>query len=184
EIKVEYEREGKRYSVNLKTRKDPTSDRGIIGIVPQTDYEKVGFFTAAKMSYEQIVYWTSITIKTLAKTISRKEKPDVAGPLGIIQIVSKAAHSEFADFMFLVGLISIAVGFFNLLPLPLLDGGHFIMYLFEGVFRRKITPTIMKYVSSLGILILVSILIFATYSDIMRIYNSYKAKVQSNEDKK
>ncbi|MCX7905642.1 MAG: site-2 protease family protein, partial [Elusimicrobiales bacterium] len=47
EIKVEYEREGKRYSVNLKTRKDPTSDRGIIGIVPQTDYEKVGFFTAA-----------------------------------------------------------------------------------------------------------------------------------------
>ncbi|MCX7641491.1 MAG: M50 family metallopeptidase [Elusimicrobiales bacterium] len=181
EIKVEYERDGKRYTVSVKTKKDPTADRGIIGIVPQTDYEKVGFFTAAKMSYEQIVYWTSITVKTLARSIYRREKPDVAGPIGIIQIVSKAAHSDFADFMFLVGLISIAVGFFNLLPLPLLDGGHFIIYLFEGVFRKKITPTLMKYVSSLGILILVGILIFATYSDVTRIYNSYKARVERNE---
>lgn len=184
EIKIEYEREGKVYLVKLKTKKDPASDRGIIGIVPKTEYEKVSLVNAATMSWEQIVYWTSLTIKTLAKSISRKEKPDVAGPIGIIQIVSKAAHSTIADFLFLVGLISIAVGFFNLLPLPLLDGGHFVLYLIEGLFKTKITPQVMRYVSSVGIVILVGILIFATYSDITRIYETHKAKVQLNEKSK
>ena len=115
-----------------------------------------------------------MTIQTLLKSIYRMEKPDVAGPIGIISIVSKAAHSEFSDFLYLVGLISVAVGFFNLLPLPLLDGGHFVLYLFEGILRKKITPTVIKYVNSTGIVILVSILIFATYNDVMRIYNSKK----------
>lgn len=184
DIVIEYEREGRIYKINLKTRKDPTSDRGIIGIVPHTDYEKVSFISAIRFSLEQISYWTILTVKTLAKAIYRKEKPDVAGPIGIIEIVSKAAHSDLSDFFFLVGLISIAVGFFNLLPLPLLDGGHFILYLFEGVFRKKITPQIMKYVSSAGIVILVSILLFATYSDITRIYESHKAKANIHEPQK
>lgn len=183
-VRIEYERGGKIYSVTLRTKRDPASERGIIGIVPKTEYEKVGILKAASLSLQQIVYWTELTVKTLLKSISRREKPDVAGPIGIIQIVSKAARSTIADFLFLVGLISIAVGFFNFLPLPLLDGGYFILYFFEGIFRAKITPKVMKYVSSAGIVILISILIFATYSDINRIYESYKSKVQLNEEGK
>ncbi|MCX7648367.1 MAG: site-2 protease family protein, partial [Elusimicrobiales bacterium] len=76
---------------------------------------------------------------------------------------------------------SIAVGFFNLLPLPLLDGGHFVMYLFEGILRKKITPKVMRYVQSTGIAILVSILIFATYNDVMRIYNAKKEKANAEQ---
>ncbi len=184
EIVLEYERNGSLYSVKIMTKKDPAAERGVIGIVPHTEYEKVGFLQSVKMSLEQIVYWTSMTVKTLAMSIYRKQKPDVAGPIGIIQIVSKAAHSDLADFLFLVGLISIAVGFFNLLPLPLLDGGHFVMYLFEGISRKKLTPQIIRYVNSVGIVILASILIFATYSDINRIYEHYKVKSQANETSK
>jgi regulator of sigma E protease len=174
EIKIEYERNGRIFNVSLTTVKDPTYDRGVIGIVPKTDYEKVGLIKAIGYSCYQLWYWTKMTIQTLLKSIYRMEKPDVAGPIGIISIVSKAAHSEFYDFLYLVGLISVAVGFFNLLPLPLLDGGHFVLYLFEGILRKKITPTVIKYVNSTGIVILVSILIFATYNDVMRIYNSKK----------
>ncbi|MEF3280145.1 MAG: RIP metalloprotease RseP [Elusimicrobiota bacterium] len=170
EITISYERDGKIYTTTLKTRKDQTMNRGIIGIAPKIDYVHIGFFSSLFNAFKQLWFWTSYTITTLAKNIYHMEKPDVAGPIGIVTIVSKAAHSQLPDFLFLVGLISIAVGFFNLLPLPLLDGGHFILYFFEGIFKKKITPAIMKYVNSTGIVILISILIFATYNDIIRIY--------------
>lgn len=180
EIVIEYERDGEVKKVALKTIKDPALNRGIIGIAPQTVYEKVGLVKSLKYSLYQLWYWTDMTLKTILHSIIKMEKPDLAGPIGIVSVVSKAAHSDLADFFFLVGLISIAVGFFNLLPLPLLDGGHFVLYLFEGVFRKKITPAIMRYVQNTGIVILISILIFATYNDIMRIYNSKieKEKIQ------
>ncbi|HOJ85629.1 MAG: RIP metalloprotease RseP [Elusimicrobiales bacterium] len=181
EISIDYERDSKIYSVKLKTAKDSAMGRGIIGIAPKTDYEKIGILKSANYSLYQLWYWTNMTITTLASNIIKMEKPDVAGPIGIITIVSKAAHSDLADFLFLVGLISIAVGFFNLLPLPLLDGGHFVMYLFEGILRKKITPKVMRYVQSTGIAILVSILIFATYNDVMRIYNAKKEKANAEQ---
>lgn len=174
EITIEYERDGLKKTVILKTHKDAVYNRGIIGIAPKTDYEKTGLVTSIKYSILQLWFWTKYTIETLAKNIYHMEKPDVAGPIGIVTIVSKAAHSGLEDLIYLLGLISIAVGFFNLLPLPLLDGGHFVLYLWEGLFRKKITPKIIKYVNSTGIAVLVSILIFATYNDITRIYNSHK----------
>jgi len=174
EINIEYERDGKIYKASLITKRDPAYNRGIIGIVPKTEYENVRLIDAVRFSGYQLWYWTDMTIKTLARSIYRLEKPDVAGPIGIINIVSKAAHSQISDFLYLVGLISVAVGIFNLLPLPLLDGGHFVLYLFEGILRRKITPTVIKYVNSTGIVIILSILVFATYNDILRIYNSKK----------
>jgi regulator of sigma E protease len=185
-IEIEYERDRKIYKTNLITKKDPSYNRGVIGIIPKTDYEKVKIVDAVRYSAYQLWYWTDMTIKTLARSIYHMEKPDVAGPIGIINIVSKAVHSEFSDFLYLVGLISVAVGFFNILPLPLLDGGHFILYLFEGILRKKITPTVIKYVNSTGIVILVSLLIFATYNDVTRIYNSKikkepPAQVQENK---
>ncbi|PIS46762.1 MAG: hypothetical protein COT17_06945 [Elusimicrobia bacterium CG08_land_8_20_14_0_20_51_18] len=176
EMKIAYEREGVRKEVAITPVKDPAGRQGIIGISPDVAYKNVSLFRASGMALHQCWFWTSFTITTLAGNIYRMEKPDVAGPIGIVGIVSKAAHSGFSDFIFLLGLISVAVGFFNLLPIPLLDGGHVILYLFEGIFRRKITTNIMRYVNSAGIVILLSIMVFATYSDIMRIWKSKSAK--------
>ncbi len=178
EIIIEYERNGKIHSVKVKTTKDGLG-RGIIGIAPTTHYEKVSFLNAIGLSLYQLWYWTKLTITTLASNIIKLEKPDVAGPIGIVTLVSKAAHSDFVDFIFLVGLISVAVGFFNLLPLPLLDGGHIILYLYEGIFSKKLTPTLIRYVQTTGIAILLMILVFATYNDVIRIYNSKKVKIEN-----
>jgi regulator of sigma E protease len=108
-------------------------------------------------------------VKTLASNIKRREKPEISGPIGIVNIVSKVAHTGLPDFLFLIGLISVAVGFFNLLPIPLLDGGSAVLFIIEGIFRRRITPNVMRWVNSTGIACLVSILLFATYNDIKRL---------------
>lgn len=177
EISITYSRAGAESSVKLKTRKAPDGvQRGVIGISPGISYSRVPLLKGLGMGLHQCWYWTAFTLKTLASNIYKREKPDLAGPIGIVNIVSKAAHTGAPDFFFLIGLISVAVGFFNLLPIPLLDGGHAVLYLFEGVFRRKLTSEVMKYVNGAGIAVLMTILLFATYSDIMRIRASRGAK--------
>jgi len=176
-LDVVYERDGVLNSVKFTPVKSPVdSKKGIVGIAPITEYVSVSPFKAVWMSAYQCWYWTAFTVESLGKSIYRMEKPDVSGPIGIVSIVSKAAHNGPADFFFLLGLISIAVGFFNLLPIPLLDGGHSILYIFEGITRKQITPKIMGYVNSAGMAFLLGILVFATYNDVKRIYDSHVAK--------
>lgn len=176
-VAITYSRDGAEASVSLTTRKAPDgAPRGVIGISPGIAYSSVPLYKGVKMGAYQCWYWTAFTVKTLASNIYHHEKPDLAGPIGIVNIVSKAAHTGAADFFFLIGLISVAVGFFNLLPLPLLDGGWIVLYLYEGAFRRKITPGFMKYVNAAGMAMLASIFLFATYNDIMRIITAHAAK--------
>ncbi|MDA8244513.1 MAG: M50 family metallopeptidase [Elusimicrobia bacterium] len=177
EIALVYEREGASAEVKLKTRlASGAGSNGVIGIAPGVDYQRVPLLKGLRMGAYQCWYWTAFTVKTLASNIHKREKPDLAGPIGIVNIVSKAAHSGAADFFFLIGLISVAVGFFNLLPIPLLDGGWALLYLFEGVSRRKLTAGLMKYINAAGMAMLFAILLFATYNDIMRIVSSHSAK--------
>ena len=178
EVVVKYRSGTENKTVKIKTAKGPERV-GVIGISPAIAYIRVGLFKSGKMAAGQCWYWTAFTVKSLASNIRHREKPDIAGPIGIVNIVSKAAHSGFSDLGFLIGLISVAVGFFNLLPIPLLDGGHAVLYMLEGLTGKKITPKIMQVVNSMGIAMLVGILVFATYSDINRITTSHQARKAS-----
>lgn len=182
-VALVYEREGAREELSITPQRDPSGKIGLIGIAPGIGYKKVPVLKALEMGLGQCWYWTAFTVKTLAQNIYRREKPDLAGPIGIVGIVSKAAHTGMADFVFLVGLISVAVGFFNLLPIPLLDGGHAVLYLWEGISGRKLTVKLLRAVNSVGIAMLLSILLFATYSDIMRLRGPKKSEqpVQQEE---
>ncbi|HAH32054.1 MAG TPA: hypothetical protein DCL44_07050 [Elusimicrobia bacterium] len=175
EVVIEYQRGTEKKTVTLKTARGPERV-GIIGISPGIDYIRISPFKSARMAAYQCWFWSALTVKTLASNIRHKEKPDISGPIGIVNIVSKAAHSGFADLIFLIGVISVAVGFFNLLPIPLLDGGHAVLYLLEGLTRKKITPKIMQAVNSVGIAMLLGILVFATYNDVSRIITSRQAR--------
>jgi len=182
ELTVTYERAGTQATVKLKTRKSPDGgSRGVIGISPGVDYAPVPLLKGLKMGAHQCWYWTNFTVQTLKSNIVKREKPDLAGPIGIVNIVSKAAHTGKADFFFLIGLISVAVGFFNLLPIPLLDGGWMVLFLFEGISKRKLTGNLMKYVNAAGMVMLLTILVFATYNDIMRIVSSRTARKAAAE---
>ena len=178
EITVAYSRGGAESVVKLTPRRaqDGARERGVIGISPAVAYSPVPVLKGLAMGAHQCWFWTAFTVKTLASNIYHRQKPDLAGPIGIVNIVSKAAHTGLSDLVFLIGLISVAVGFFNLLPIPLLDGGWMVMFLFEGAFRRKVTDKAMVYVNGAGIAFLLSIFLFATYNDIARLVTSHAAK--------
>ncbi|MEI7481260.1 MAG: M50 family metallopeptidase [Elusimicrobiota bacterium] len=167
-VSVEYQRAAEKIKVSIVTKKGPEG-QGLIGVSPGISYKYVGVIKATKMGAHQCYFWTKYTITTLAANIKHRSKPDISGPIGIVNIVSKAAHAGMPDLFFLIALISVAVGFFNLLPIPLLDGGHAVLFIMEGIFRRKLTPKVMGCVNYAGIAFLVGILVFATYSDIVRL---------------
>ncbi len=176
-IELTLERDGEKpRELFITTKKDDQTGNGVIGIMPKPIYTSVGFAGAAKEGVKQCWQLTTFTVKTIAAKLYKHEKPDLAGPVGIVQMVSRAAHSGWEDLVFLIGLISVAIGFFNILPIPLLDGGHGAMYLWEGLSGRKLTKEAVATANGVGIAFLISLLVFATYNDLLRIRNTRMMK--------
>jgi regulator of sigma E protease len=156
-------------SFTVTPRRDPASGVGLIGISPAMDFAPMGLGEALAQGVNQTVFWTGHTLRYLGDKIVNREKPDLSGPIGIASVISKSAQSGIQDYLFLIALISLGIGLFNLFPIPLLDGGHLIFYLWEGIFRRPVGKKAVQAANAVGLFLLVGILVFATYSDIQRL---------------
>ncbi len=90
------------------------------------------------------------------------------GVVGLTGIVGQAARAGMETMIFLVAFITLNLGLINLLPLPALDGGRIVFAVIEMVFRRKVNPTIEGYIHAVGFFLLMGLIVFITYNDIMR----------------
>jgi regulator of sigma E protease len=93
---------------------------------------------------------------------------NLQGPLGIAQISGETAAQGLLNFIALIGIISTAIGLLNLFPIPILDGGHFVAFLIEAVRGRPPSPAVMQIAMSIGLGLILLLMVFATYNDIMR----------------
>lgn len=176
EIVLAVERGAKTFDLKVTPRKDEAGEKGVIGIMPKADYRPVGPLTAMYESARLCWLQSKQTVTTIASKIWKRERPDLAGPVGIFQMISRAARSGLEDFLFLIGFISVAIGFFNLLPLPMLDGGHGAFYFWEGIRGRRLSPSAQEKANTVGLAMLLSLLVFATYNDFLRIRSERAAK--------
>ena len=83
----------------------------------------------------------------------------------------KAAEAGIASLIFIAALLSVNLGLINLLPIPLLDGGHLLFYAYEFVFRAPPHPKVVDIGLKFGLVLLISLMLFATYNDLEGIYN-------------
>jgi len=97
---------------------------------------------------------------------------DLAGPLFIAQMSGRTARSGTLDFLGFIGFISVNIGFLNILPIPVLDGGHLVYILVEAIFRRKIPFTVKLRIQQVGLALLLLLMVVVFYSDIMRIFTN------------
>ncbi|MDR3048420.1 MAG: M50 family metallopeptidase [Elusimicrobiota bacterium] len=159
------------YSFNLSmvVAQNPVTTFGIIGISPKIIKKDVGFFESFQYGAKAVVIQTVMTISYLLDKIISWEKPDISGPIGIMQVMANATQRGAEDYLSLLGIISVALGLFNLFPIPFVDGGMIILYLIEGIIRRRIGAKIIFAYNTIGIIIISGIFIFATYSDLIRL---------------
>lgn len=167
-LSLKIDRHGQALTVALKPKEDPERGIGLIGISPMSKLEPVSSGAALKQGLWQTVYWTKYTVTYLGTTIYKMKRPEVAGPVGIVQVIHKAAQSGLQDWLYLTALISLSIGLFNLFPIPMLDGGHVFFYLIEGLLRKPLNKKITQTANMVGFALLLAILFFATYSDIER----------------
>jgi regulator of sigma E protease len=169
----------KTLDIKVTPQKDESGEHGVIGIMPKAEYVPAGPLTAMRESARMCWTQTKQTVTTIAGKIYKRERPDLAGPVGIFQMVSRAARAGWEEFIFLIGFISVAIGFFNLLPLPLLDGGHGAFYFWEGIAGKRLTSETQEKANTVGLAFLLSLLVFATYNDVLRIRTERKARAES-----
>ncbi len=92
----------------------------------------------------------------------------LGGPIMIVQVAGQQAARGLADWLFFVAVISLNLGILNLLPIPILDGGHLLICAVEGITRRPANPRILEKAQQLGLALLLTLMLFATYNDVMR----------------
>ena len=94
---------------------------------------------------------------------------ELSGPIGTAQAIGQAVSAGLSTVMYLFAFITINVGIFNILPLPALDGGRLIFLLFELITRRRIKPEHEAYVHFAGFVLLILLIIFVSYHDIVNL---------------
>jgi len=115
----------------------------------------------------QIAKLTVLAIgKIIAGTISAKT---LGGPIMIAQLAGQQAEAGIINLIFFIALLSVNLGIINLLPIPVLDGGHLLFFLIEAVSRRPINLKMREVAQQVGIFVLILLMIFVFYNDIARI---------------
>lgn len=111
-----------------------------------------------------------LTLKMLKKLlIGQASLENISGPISIAQFAGQSASIGLDHYLNFIALISISLAVLNLLPIPMLDGGHLLYYAFEVIFRRPVPDRVQLIGQQLGILILGSLMALAFYNDIWRL---------------
>lgn len=171
ETELGVSRAGQPVKITVVPRQVDGKGPGLIGIrpaEPALEKIKVGAAGALKKAVWQCWNISAFTVYSLANAIKERQKLDVAGPLGISQVISKAVKSGLEDYFYLIAMISVAIGLFNLFPIPMLDGGHVLYYLIEGLRGKPLSARVMGKANMVGLALLLGLLVFATFNDIQR----------------
>ena len=140
------------------------------GITFNQEREK-GFINAISYSIQKfyaIVRQLGLTIKELfTGGVSVK---DLSGPVGIYSVVDQTKDSGFANIIYLIALLSINVGFMNLIPFPAFDGGRILFLIIEKIKGSPVKPETENLIHSIGFFLLLALIIFVTLNDIIRLF--------------
>ncbi len=116
--------------------------------------------------------WTELTAIGLYKMIVGDiSSKNIGGPLTIANISGEAAAQGASSVVFLIAILSINLGVLNLLPIPILDGGHLLFFLIEGILRKPLGERQREVAQQAGLVLLVGVMIFAFWNDLERIFS-------------
>jgi regulator of sigma E protease len=179
-VQLEVRRNAKEFTIVVQPKFADPGDGGgtrwVIGAFFDTGDTYRRSFTilqAAHESYLDNENMVSKVLEVLAGLFSGKVSiKDLAGPIGIVVISSQVAKSGAADFIHFMALLSINLGILNLLPIPILDGGHVLMLAIEGTLRRELSLAAKERFVQVGLVFLIAVFAFVMYYDVvLRVLN-------------
>ncbi len=144
----------------------------LLGVTVKT--RQINIFNILKESFYQTVWMGKMVYVSLGMMISGKVgMNEISGPVGVVGMMNETAQqggmSGFINLLFLGSFISVNIGIMNLLPIPALDGGRILFVILEAIRRKPIPPEKEGIVHFVGLILLLGLMVFATWNDIMRL---------------
>jgi len=152
-----------------------TGTRYFIGISrsEETVFEKVSIGKALAAGVTQTGAFIYLTFMGIIKMIQRVvPASEMGGPIFIAQIAGKQLEAGWLNLLNFMGLLSVNLGILNLLPIPILDGGHLVFYSVEAIRRKPLGLKAQEVLQQIGLVILGSLMLFVFYNDLVRIFKS------------
>jgi regulator of sigma E protease len=167
-ITISYQRNGQISQLEVMTRADEEDGRGVIGVYPRLVREQISPFKAIKLGAYQTYYVFKMTILGFVQIFKDASTKDLGGPIMIASIIGQAARTGLLNVMTWTAVISINLGIINLLPFPALDGGRILFIIIELLRGKPVDPKKESYVHMIGFAVLIVLMIFIVYQDVMR----------------
>lgn len=180
DMEITYERGGeKRASTVLSPQYDKNDMRYYIGITNGASYMKCNPLQVFQYGFYEVEYWVKLTYKSLKMLVrGQVTKDDLAGPVGMAQMVGESYDRAEKDYgtpyailtmLRIIVLLSVNLGIMNLLPLPALDGGRLVFMFVEVIRGKPVPPEKEGMVHFAGLVVLMALMVFIMYNDIMRL---------------
>lgn len=170
DLLVEIKRSEQLQIKKISPQKDEQRGFSYIGITLKTqNYQRVGFLKAIYLGLKEAVLVFKFFLLGLQELFFNFQVKNMSGPVGIFSEFNQALVYGWLAYLSFFGLFNLYIGFFNLLPLPALDGGRLFFLFLELIFRRPINKELEKYVHIIGFMILLALILLVTYYDIQRI---------------
>ena len=166
------DRDDKTLEIDVKPVKEKVDGNEIyrVGIVSQGETEH-GFIAAVKYSFTKLgslIRQMVITFKALLTGgLSVKQ---LSGPVGIYNIVGTQSKAGIENVFYLVALLSVNVGFMNLLPFPAFDGGRILFLIIEKIKGSPVKPETENKIHTIGFILLLALMIYITFNDILKLF--------------
>lgn len=181
EISIKLERDGRPLKVKIQPTLDDAKnvfgevveERYMIGIVKDNEitYNRVGIFQALQDALTQtwmFVYLTGMGfVKIIQQVIPASE---LGGPILIAQLAGEQMREGWINLTYFIGILSVNLGILNLLPIPVLDGGHLVFLTVEAIRRKPMEEKAQIIAQQIGLAFLGTLMIFVFYNDIVRLF--------------
>lgn len=178
-MEITYERDGERLFTTLSPQYSEDDMRYYMGITNGGQYLECNPLQVFQYGFYEVEYWVKITYKSLKMLVQGQvTKDDVTGPVGIAQLVGESYDQAEKNYgtpyailtmLEIIVLLSVNLGIMNLLPIPALDGGRLVFMLVEVVRGKPVPPEKEGMVHFAGLVVLMVLMVFIMYNDIMRL---------------
>ncbi len=179
-VKFTIIRDGRKINLNvtpeLRKSKDIFGESimaGFVGVMPSGKrvLVKHSFFSGIADGAYQSYRMTYLTIESLVKLVTGKvSAKQLGGPIMIVKLAGREASAGIGVFLFFLAVISINLGILNLLPVPILDGGHLFFFAVEAVRGKRLSEKTMSISQYVGLSLLLMLMLFATFNDLNRFF--------------
>lgn len=174
ELLVEWLRKGQKLKAPIIPRREklPGKEIGLIGISFPVQVKEISIFQSviygANYSW-QITRLIAYSIKMIV-TGEQAFKEAFAGPIMIAKLAKDSAREGESNFIAFIAFLSLNLGLLNLLPVPVLDGGHIVFLTIEAIIRRPISPKAKVIIQQIGMALIIALMLFVIINDIRRVW--------------